>query len=243
MAVWIYTYGKNELLDQQKDILDLLNQIELDEIEILGSVREITKNKDSTEKYYAENRQMIEDRHRAQTDEEYAAYLSSINFPFIERDKLVDHFISEGLEREKKEKQLFQSTYEQFKKGSIKSDWEKVENGYINTLCNFNRGDGLSVILFNDLIRISGPFEVFSDYTRFQKGISNQSREYYHSLFIQICETFKSDFILYSHEWAGLDDEEEVSDFDFKKLMEQSDWQNTSSSSIHTMQDIYFEQI
>lgn len=243
MAVWLYAYGKNGLLNQQNDILHILNQIELDEVKILDSIKEITKDRKSIETNYTQNRTKLEESFNAQTDEEYEEYLSSVNFPDIERKNLVDYLISVGVERERKEKLHFQSTYEQFSKGVIKSKWEKAENkGYFNKLCDFSKHGALRILLLNDLIRISGPFEVFSYYGTFQSSLSNHSREYYHSLFKRICKAFKSDFILYTHEWAGLDDEEDKQ-FDFKKLKEQSEWAKTSSSTIHNMESFYYEEI
>ena len=100
--------------------------------------------------------------------------------------------------------------------------------------------DGLKVVLTNNLIRITGPFDIFSGYYRFQDSISKNSREYYHTLFKQICASFGSDFILYTVEGAGLDDEED-DNFDFEKLKEQADWTNRSSSSLHNMEGFYFE--
>jgi hypothetical protein len=243
MAVWIYAYGKNGIKEHQKDILDILNKIDLNEVKILEAILEITQNNESIEKHYAETRASIEAEFKMKTDEEYEAYLESVNFPKIDRNKLVDYFISEGLERERKEKELFERTYTEFKNGTIKSNWEKDEdNTYYNKLCNFSKHNGLKITLLNDLISIVGPFEIFSVYLNFQKNLSNHSREYFHSLFKLICKAFKSDFILYTHEWAGLDDEDDR-EFDLKKLKEQADWENTSGNSIHTMKDFYFEKL
>lgn len=244
MAVWIYAYGKNGLEDcDNTKILSLLNQIEIDEVRILDSIAEITKNRVSIENYYVKNRQQIENHFLLQSDVEYKDYLDSVNFPEIAREKLVDHFISEALERERKEKELFETTLENFKKGLIKSEWEKGENDtFINRLVNFREYSGLRVWFLNDLIGVSGPFEIFSYYGTFQKSISSKDREYFHYLFKQILRAFQSDFILYTHEWAGLDDEEDKG-FDLEKLKEQSDWKNNSSNSIHDMTEFYFEKI
>ncbi len=243
MAVWLYAYGKNELENYtNKNILDNLNKVEINEIKILDSIKEITEHNEPIEKYYIRNRKKIERNFFAKTDKEYNEYLNSISLPYIERSKIVDHFITEGLERERKEKELFQTLYNQIKNENLKSEWEKGNNNYFNRLCNLGEYDGIRVWFVNDLVCVSGPFEIFSVYERFQKSISVKSREYYHSLFIEIFKIFKSEFILYTHEWAGLDDEEDI-DFDFKKLKEQSDWINSTSSSIHSMTNFYFEKI
>ena len=242
MAVWLYAYGKNELSDDRDvDVCDLLNQVEIDELKILDSLVEIGKDGTSIAEHYIEHRKQIEERFAANTDEEYRAYLTSVNFPYMDRNKVVDYFISTGLEQERKEKKLFETTNDQFKKGMIKSEWEKVaEDTYCNRLCNFHIHGGLKVVLINDLIQVTGPFDIFSVYVRFLEVISTESRAYYHSMFSQICKVFKSEFILYTHEWAGLDDEEDEG-FNFKKLKKQSDWTNTSSASIKNMDGFYFE--
>ena len=244
MAVWLYAYGKNGRLDEDNQkILSILNQIGVNEIKILDCFAEITKDKPSIEKYYVENRQQIEANFHAQSDAEYKEYLNSINYPEVTRDKIVDHFIRDGLEREKSEKERFETAYTQLKKGTIKSTWEKGENdNYINRLCNFGGNDGLRIWFLNDLVAVSGPFSIFSYYGTFLEYISSAYREYFHSLFKQIMKAFKSDFILYTHEWAGLEDEEDK-DFNLEKLKEQSDWMNTSSNSIHDMYGFYFENI
>lgn len=244
MAVWIYAYGKNGVKDYDSEkIVDLLNEIEIDEVKILDCIAEITKDRGSIEEHYTKYRQQIEKSFYAKSDAEYKEYLDSVNFPDLNREELVDYFISYGLKEEKKEKELFQTTYDQFKKGIIKSKWEKGENNtYFNKLCKFREYGGLRIWFLNDLIGISGPSEIFSVYETFQKNIKSNYRNYFHSLFKQILIAFKSDFILYSHEWAGLDDEEDKG-FNLKKLKEQSDWINTTSNSIHNMSGFYFEEI
>jgi hypothetical protein len=244
VAVWIYAYGKNGLQDcDNEKIVSVLNQIDVDELKILDCIAEITKDRDSIEKHYVQNRKQIEDSFYAKSDTEYKEYLESVNYPDIERDKIVNYFISEGLERERKEKEFFDTQYEKFKNSLIKSEWTKGEsNIYFNNLGGFREYGGLRVWFLNDLIGVSGPFEIFSVYSTFQNSIKPVYREYFHSLFKQILRAFKSDFILYTHEWAGLDDEEDKG-FNLEKLKEQSDWVNTTSSSIHNMSGFYFEGI
>lgn len=247
MAVWIYAYGKNGLGDcDDETVLSALNQIEIDEVRILGCIAEITNytnNKEFIENHYAKHRQLIENSFYSKSDVEYKEYLDSVNFPEIARDKIVDYLIANGLEKVKKEKELFETTFENFRKGLIKSEWEKGENLiYFNRLVSFHEYSGLRVWFLNDLIGVCGPFEIFSYYKTFQNSISRTDLEYFHYIIKQILKAFKSDFILYTHEWAGLDDEEDKS-FNLKKLKEQSDWNNNSSSSIHTMAEFYFEKI
>lgn len=104
MAIWVYAYGKNGILKQNQNVLDVLNKLDLDEVKILDSILEIRQGEDSIEKHYQENRTSIEEGLNAQTDEEYDAYLSTINFPKVDRHKLVDYFISErNSEREERE--------------------------------------------------------------------------------------------------------------------------------------------
>ena len=247
MAVWIFAYGKNGLLNDKnidtKYYLDVLNSIPLDEIKILDSIVESRHPVLSIRKHYTDNRENIENYFKSMTLDKYKAYLDSINFPHIEIDKIIDHFIADEEKRKQEEESHFNFAYEQLKNGRSKSKWELSENSsFINKLCYFNSYDGLRLNLLNDLVWMSGPFSVFSVYSRFQETISITSREYYHSYFKKIFQAFKSDFILYAHEWAGLDDEGDE-EFNLAKLKEQSDWEITSSDSIHTMDRFYYEQL
>ncbi len=247
MAVWIYAYGKNGLGDCDDEmVLTILNQIEIDEVRILGCIAQIANyrnNKEFIENHYAKNRQLIENSFYSKSDVKYQEYLDSVKFPEIAREKIVDYMITDQVERLKKKEALFQTTFENFRKGSIKSVWEKGKNrSYFNRLVNFCEYSGLRIWFLNDLIGVSGPSAIFSHYGTFQNSINRSDREYFHYIFKQLLKAFKSDFILYTHEWAGLDDEEDHS-FNLKKLKEQSDWNNSSSSSIHNMTEFYFEKI
>jgi hypothetical protein len=250
MAVWIYAYGKNGLITegnvQTKNYLDILNSIPLDEVKILDSIvesRHSTNPIDWIRHHYTDNRANIENQFKSMTAGEYKAYLDSINLPFIEIDKIIDYFIADGVKREQEKESHFNFAYGQFKNGEAKSKWELADNGsFVNKLGYFDTYDGLRVNLLNDLIRITGPFSVFSVYSCFQKTISKTSRQYYHSYFRKIIQAFKSDFILYAHEWSGLDDEEDK-EFNFTKLKEQANWDVTSSDSIDTMDGFYYEQL
>lgn len=247
MAVWIFAYGKNGLLTDKnvetKHYLEILNSVPLDEIKILDSIVESRHPTFSIRQHYTDNRENIENHFRSMTSEEYKEYLDSINLQDIEIDKIIDHFITDE-EKQEQEKELhFNFAYEQLKNGRAKSKWELIENSsFINKLCYFNNYDGLRINLLNDLVWISGPFSVFSVYSCFQKNISITSREYYHSYFKKILQAFKSDFILYAHEWSGLDDEEDK-EFNLEKLKEQSNWEITSSDSINTMERFYYEKL
>jgi hypothetical protein len=247
VATFNELYGKNGLLADKnidtKYYLDVLNSVSLDEIKILDSILESRHPALSIRQYYTDNRQNIENHFKSMSIDEYKTYLDSINLPHIEIDKIIDHFIIDGEKREQEKELHFNFAYEQFKNGRAKSKWELSENGsFINKLCYFDNFDGLRINLLNDLIWVSGPFSVFSVFSCFQKTISITSREYYHSYFKKLFQTFKSDFILYAHEWAGLDDEEDK-DFNLAKLKEQSNWEITSSDSINTMDRFYCEQL
>ncbi|MCT4622176.1 MAG: hypothetical protein N4A46_01040, partial [Schleiferiaceae bacterium] len=225
MAVWLYAYGRNGCLDQTPtEILKTLNNIEVDAVQILECVSELRKNKPSIQKHYTENRKQIEKGFYAKTDEEYSAYLKSVKFPAVSRDSIVDYLIEDGLKREAKEEEHFQRTYKQFKEGVIQAVWKKGDsNTYFNRLHAFRSHDGLRVWFLNDLIGVSGPFQIFSYYGTFIKGIQTERRAYFHSLFKRIMSAFKSEFILYTHEWAGLEDEVDQ-EFNLKKLKSQSNW-------------------
>lgn len=247
MAVWVYAYGKNGLVaemgTQSIQYLDILNNIPLDEVKILDSISEIKNPDFSIRQYYTDNRKPIEASYKSMTADEYKAYLDLLKLPFIEIDRIVDHFISVG-EKTAHEKELhFQFVYDQFKNRHVKSKWELADGGsFVNKLLYFDAYDGLRLRILNDLIWISGPFPIFSLYSRFLEAISHTSRDYYHSYFKNIFRAFKSDFILYAHEWSGLDDEEDK-EFNITKLQAQSNWRITSSDSIHTMKSFYYEQL
>jgi hypothetical protein len=247
MAVWIYVYGKNGLLTEDgiraKDYLDILNSIPLDEIKILNSISESKNPNFSIRQVYNDNRRPFESYLKSMTAKQYKAYLDSINLPYIEIKNIVDHFITDGEQREKEMEMHFNSTYDKIKNSQTKSKWKLIENGYfVNNLTYLDKHDGLRMSLVNDLIRISGPFSVFSSYSCFQKGITTDSRDYYHSYFKSVLKAFKSDFIQYCHEWSGLDDDDN-NEFDLSDLIEQSNCDITSSDSIHTMDKFYFEQL
>jgi hypothetical protein len=244
MAVWLYAYGKNGCKDLTAEkITGLLNTVQIDEVKILDCIVEMTKDNESIEQYYQEHRQQLEKRFSSMNDADYKKYLDSLNLQDIRRDKIVDTLIAESSEQEKKEQQRFQNTSEQFKKGVIKSKWEPGDNNsYFNKLCHFDAWNGLRIWFVNDLIGITGPFAIFSVYTTFQQSLNTNCRNYFHGLFKEIFRMFRSDFILYTHEWAGLDDEEDPG-FNLQKLEKQSDWTNTTSSSIHNMSGFYFEKI
>ncbi len=244
MAVWIYAYGKNGRLNNssvQQD-LEILNSIPLNEIKILDSIKEIEDSYRSIREHYETNRRNIEKFYKSMPEKEYKEYLESVNLPFIPINKIIDRLIEDGEKRKAEQELQFNLVYEQFKQGKAKSNWKKGENGsYINSLNFPDVYEGLRVSFLNDLIQIDGPRSVFSVYSRFLE-ISTESREYYHSYFKKVFQAFNSDFILYAHEWSGLDDEEDE-EFNLEKLKEQSDWKNTSSDSIHTMDAFYYEQL
>jgi hypothetical protein len=247
MAVWIYAYGRNGLLAdgrvQDVDYLGILNSIELDELKILDSIKESKRGDKSIRQHYEEERSRIENWFKSMSYEDYEAYLFSMKYPFIKVDNIVDHFIFEGEKREEEGQLHFNNIYEQLISGKIKSRWEMSNDcSFVNNLCYLGQVDVLRFEIINDLVRISGPFSVFSSFGVFQSKISFESRDYYHSYFKRILKSFKSDFILYAHEWSGLDDVENDS-FDYAQLVEQAEWKRTSSKSIHSMDAIYYEQL
>jgi hypothetical protein len=246
MAVWLYAYGKNGLLTdevQYVSYLEILNNIALDELKILDSIKEAQSVTPSIKQHYIEERSRIESYFKSMSPNDYRAYLDSMNFPSIEINEIVDHFILGGEKRENEKRLRFSQTYEQLQKGQIKTNWEIIsENSFVNKLCEVDNGEVLRLNLINDLVRVSGPFSVFSSFGVFQSTISIESREYYHSYFKRILKAINSDFILYAHEWSGLDDVENDS-FDCAQLIKQAEWELTSSKSIHTMDAIYFEQL
>lgn len=245
MAVWIYAYGRNEIStnnpdDRNIDVLNLLNAIEIDELKILEMIRP----SHFIREYYTENRSEMELRFKQMDTNDYNAYLSSIKLPKIDPDKLIDRFIADGEKREFELISRYESTCSKFKAGEIKSQWEiNGENSFINRICYFDDFyDGITVNLINDLVRVSGPSSIFSHYFYFLRELPPEHRQYYHTYFIDILKAFKSDFILYTHEWSGLDDEDNP-DFDFRALKESSNWEATTSTTLETMDKFYFEPI
>ncbi len=87
---------------------------------------------------------------------------------------------------------------------------------------------------------ISGPFDVFSKYFSFLQDISTEQRAYYHSYFKEVLKAFESDFILYAHEWSGMDDEDNQA-FDYDELKESANREQNSSPTLETMDRFYFE--
>lgn len=247
MAVWIYAYGKNGLVAENTagivNYLDILNNILLDELKVLDSIAEARHPAYSIREHYNHNRKGIESRFRSMSTEEYKAHLDSIKLPYTDIDNIVDRFISDEEKREEEKKQGFTFAYEQFKHAKEKSQWKSTDQiSFTNNLNYFAPHDGLRIVLLNDLVWITGPFSVFSIYSSFQKKLSAESRDYYHDYFKKILTAFKSDFVLYAHEWSGLDDEEDPG-FNFVKLKEQANWNETSSNSIHTMDRFYYERL
>lgn len=238
MAVWIYAYGKNNSQVQQTDqILELLDSVPLDELKILATNCPVNY----TSKYYKENRQMLEQNYKAMGPDAYRDYLSSIQLPYIEVEKIVDHFIADQGEREKEDKRRYDTAIKEIKAGKLKTQWQFNRGLFVNRLGYFEQ-DGLMVSFRNDLIRISGPFNVSSRYFIFLQDIGKEQRAYYHSYFKKVLQAFGSDFILYAHEWSGMDDEDNDA-FDYNELKESANWEQNSSSTLETMYRFYFESL
>jgi hypothetical protein len=248
MAVWFLTYGANGLLNESKDnplfCLNILNEIKLDEIKILNSEIEAKNSKPySLEEHYNKYRTRIEDYHKSMGEEKYKEYLASIHFEYIKIEDIVDKFIFDDKNRIESNMKKFNSIYQEFSSKKIKSKWiQKGRNHFCNNLNYFEENDGIRIFLSNDLISISGPFSIFSNYGTFQDSLSKISKEYYHDYFKRLLKAFKSDFILHTHEWAGINHEED--DFCLKDLSEFIERKmDDNSRSIQLMDSIYFERI
>jgi hypothetical protein len=246
MAVWIYAYGKNGL-SEGKNIpiercLDILNSILLDEVKVFTSIIEANAPKGSIRQHYNESRKDLETKFKSMSPDDYKLYLQSIRLPFIEIDRIVDYFIAEGEKIEHEREIRFSAACERAQNGEANSRWEYIDGAFFNRLGYFDTYDGLRVKFLNDLIWVSGPFAVFSVYSCFLNTISDSSRNYYHTYFKSILKSFNSDFILYAHEWAGLDDDNN-SEFDLAKLREDDHWKSECSDSLHSMVDYYYEQL
>ncbi|WP_118976784.1 hypothetical protein [Taibaiella koreensis] len=245
MAVWIYAYGANGLLsennnDNQKYI-DVLNTVPLDEVTFLDSIRPRTPPGEHTRKHYEEHREQLDRWLESLTAADYNAYLDSIKYPRIEKAKLVDYFIADAIRREQEDLDRFNAAYALSRDGRAKSTWEpEGERHFINRVHEFGNRDGLRLNLINDLVRITGSSDIFSHFGTFLHDISPATKEFYHDYFKRVLRAFKSDFILYTHEWTGLDDEDNEA-FDLAELKESSNWEVTSSDTIHTMKDFYYE--
>jgi len=237
MAVWIYAYGKHNLnTTDTQPVLDLLNGIPLDALKILEDLYP----GNGTSRYYSENRVLLEQNYRAMGPEAYREYLSSIQLPYIEVEKIVDHFITQQEEREKEDKRRYDAAIKEIKTGKLKPQWQFEGGLFVNRLGYFDGLDGLRLSVINDLVRISGPFDVFSKYSSFLQDISTEQRAYCHSYFKKVLKALGSDFILYAHEWSGLDDEDNEA-FDYNELKESANWEQNSSPTLDTMDRFYFE--
>lgn len=170
--------------------------------------------------------------------------MDSIKCPHIEKEALTDFFIADAERLDREEDERFNAAYSTIKSGSVESKWElSGENSFVNRLHYFRDiYDGLSVSLINDLVRITGPFDIFSKYFVFLQYIPIEIREYYHNYFKKVLAAFKSEFILYAHEWSGMDDEDNKA-FDFAELKESSSWEINSSDSLDTMDKFYYESL
>lgn len=244
MAVWLHVFAHNRLSDEEDDILAKLQEIEIDPIKILDSVRGITRNYASIKEIYEENRNTIESVILEQSEDEYKEYLAMLNHPYVEKDQLVNQWIADGVEREKKEREKFDDIYKAHCLGKGPITWQKTENKtYYLDLQNRNVGWGdIHITCVNNLIRMVGPGALFGHYGTFQNNLPRPFKEYYHRIFKEIACMFKSDFLLYTHEWAGLEDEEDP-DFNLEKLKTQSGWEKNSSDTLQNMESFYLEKI
>lgn len=248
MAVWIYAYAKNgragDTSDQQ--YIDLLNAIPLDATVILDSIRRESPPGASARQYYngTENRNKLELWLQSLSTEDYHAYLDSIKLPHIEKAALIDRFITDAEQRDQEDDKHFHAAYTLAQSQPASAKWTSAGNGvFINRLHYFTQNyDGLRVSLRNDLVWITGPFAIFSKFFIFLQHVPPAIRDYYHSYFKEIAQAFNSDFILYAHEWSGMDDEDNEA-FDLAELRASSDWENNTSDSLATMDKFYYEKL
>ena len=244
MAVWLYAYGHNKLqITQKEEILSLLNQIELNEPQIFNCLIDLNCNEASIKKYFSDHKGALEYPIKLMEDSVYSAHLNSMNLPNIDRDQYIEYLYNQRLKKAKELRNQFKTLQEQFLNKKLHSSWEYDEKKFFsNNLGQLGSLQGFQLWLLNDLVGISGPFDVFSYYGTFQKAISKVDRENFNTLFKNIAKAFGSKFILYTHEWSGMDDEEDKT-FNLTKLKKQSNWKKTSSNSIHTMSDFYYEKL
>ena len=244
MAVWLSVHGKNGIGEFSPERVpqyqEILNGIEMNEIKILESLVEVPQY---TFLYLPD---LIEEQLRKMTEQRYRNYLESIGKPFMEIDALIASMILD-LEVYQKEKTVrFNKVYKEFKNGLAKSSWiiEKQTTNYVTFLnsLNYSGTTGIRLRIDRDVLYINGPDAVFSKYHTFQKEISNESREFYHQLFKNILIAFKSDFILYAHEWSGIVDDS-VDDLSTTEILNEVNSRISEKSSLHNMSRFYFEQL
>lgn len=245
MAVWLFAYGTHNVWqsDTQESVsacLTLLNSVPLNELAILHSIAETRTDENDPSSAYPDNyRNNFEAYLLTKTDDELGEYRTLMGKPDATVAQIVDHFIAEAVRIQQDKRTLFEKAATCFANGSAKAEWQYEGNGlFLNRLCFFQPYDGLRLRFINDLVWISGPFAVFSYYGTFLNAISVTSRYYYHQYFSQLFRALGSNFILYAHEWSGLEDEDDP-DFNLAKLNQQSDWEKYSSHSIHTMGAFY----
>jgi hypothetical protein len=248
----VFAYGRNGLgvFDPEKKALyaNILRSVDLGGRHFPDSLRE-TLQLGNTQAYYRENREKLEDDFHRMGKQAYKNYLKSIKKPYIKIEDLIDEFIEDADLRDARKLKRLDHVYERIKTSEFQSEWiisywNDKHMSFGNRMFFFEdwEGFGLRFTMINDLIYITGPFSVFSVYSTFQEGISQEIRNYYHHTFKRIFKAFKSDFILYAHEWSGIEDEEDP-DFNFKKLSEQADWKLYGSDSIHSFDRFYYEKL
>lgn len=243
MAVWLHVYGRNGLgkFDPEKvsQYLDIVNSLVLDETKILDSAAPIGAS--SMRKLYENNRKSSEAFYRAMTRQEYEDYLKAIGKPFMEIDELIKSSIIDAETKQNDNIKRFDAAYTESASKINRSKWkveqETTESVFLVNDLNYFETRGLALCLYNDILSLSGPFEVFSKYFTFQREISYELREYYHNYFKSVLCAFKSDFMLYAHEWSGLVDEED-SEYDSNKILETVSLRMSDNRSLHYMDNM-----
>lgn len=219
MAVWMQVFGKNGLgnydLAKSQFYLDTLNCLTFDVSKILVSIQESGYGQSAAREYYEGNRESILKWYKDMSLEDYEKHLQSLGKPFMTPEVLIDFWIKFGEQREADLKNQFEVAYEKAIQG-VKSLWvqKKIDSSsvlFVNSVHLSSDYYGLTISLFNDLVCMSGPMELFSKMSHFDQ-MSRESSSYYHSFFKTVLFAFKSNYLLYAHEWSGLyyDDESDL---------------------------------
>ncbi len=216
MAVWMNVFGKNGLgrYDQEKvaDYLAILNGVDLDAVKILTSLEEAGITRSEARSRPVPDREEMLAYFTNMPAEEYSNYLASVGKQGMSPEAIADWLV-ESMKRIRADWLTgLNNSWDAALKG-VKPSWQlsscdQVSASFFNCLQLTDKWEGLRVSLSTDLVCMSGPWAMFSKMSHFP-SMSRESGAYYHSLFKNILQAFKSNFLLYAHEWSGLylDDE------------------------------------